>query len=654
MMRKWILTYLFVWICGGALGAPRSVIHIRNRQDFDLLQEKLDKAVFGGAEDISVVFTPGDYYFRHNHIKIYGKDWKNVRLTLSGNGARLLAEGPDLQAGDPWDGSAPLESHLVTLDGGWIDFFGPVMQATGPVGIVDASQKLCRIRCPSGFQAPGQTDGDAFIQLTRWYESRFYKISQIRGRWIYFVADDLEKVSSLGYNVNYDLLYGRKNPRFRLCNVSGTAAGISSGKLRLPAGSGKVHCCKAATFLSIHGSNLGAIVLDGFQFLGNAAIGDCPLIGVYHCSCSEGFKLKDCRFSYKYLHMPAIGQSEVKVASQGTLPSPDLKPGDKGYVDIPKGKGDVLQVTATDPFGQEIFTWSHPLKQASGMCTLPTAATMTESADDITVTTANKTYVFSKKDGHLQKVGIGSRTISLSNGPRFIAVKRSDRSQDGFFNHDDKEAFKKKTQYTTYDDQGSFAGFNFEDGQLTAKYDHGSLTQVVWKFHEDGSIHFTANCLFNGVVDMMGVTFDYPETQVKSKQWVGNGPYRVWQNRLEGPQYGYWQTDYNDPIPGESFEYPEFKGYFSHVRWMQLNTAEGKIGIQPTLPRSGDKLYVGVYQPRDGRDHLLYELPATGLSLFEAIPAVRNKVNTTDLNGPSAQPYWATGMHVYSAELRFE
>ena len=288
------------------------------------------------------------------------------------------------------------------------------------------------------------------------------------------------------------------------------------------------------------------------------------------------------------------------------------------------------------------------------MCTLPTAATMTETADDVTVTTANKTYVFSKKDGLLQKVGIGSRTISLSNGPRFIAVKRSDRSQDGFFNHDDKEAFKKKTQYTTYDDQGSFAGFSFEDGQLTAKYNHGSLTQVVWKFHEDGNIHFTAYCHFNGVVDMMGVTFDYPETQVKSKQWVGNGPYRVWQNRLEGPQYGYWQTDYNDPIPGESFEYPEFKGYFSHVRWMQLNTAEGKIGIQPTLPRSGEKLYVGVYQPRDGRDHLLYELPATGLSLFEAIPAVRNKVNTTDLNGPSAQPYWATGMHVYSAELRFE
>ena len=45
---------------------------------------------------------------------------------------------------------------------------------------------------------------------------------------------------------------------------------------------------------------------------------------------------------------------------------------------------------------------------------------------------------------------------------------------------------------------------------------------------------------------MMGMAFDYPESKVRSKAWVGNGPYRVWQNREQGPQYGYWQNDYND------------------------------------------------------------------------------------------------------------
>ena len=151
-----------------------------------------------------------------------------------------------------------------------------------------------------------------------------------------------------------------------------------------------------------------------------------------------------------------------------------------------------------------------------------------------------------------------------------------------------------------------------------------------------------------GAVDLLGICFDFPEQEVKGKQWVGRGPYRVWQNRLQGPQYGYWQTDYNDPVPGETFEYPEFKGYFDGVDWMLLDVKEGQIGIlQPDC-------YVGVYTPRDGRDHLLYTLPETGIALLRTIPAVRNKVNTTDLNGPSAQPCWSSGEGSISAILHFK
>jgi len=148
----------------------------------------------------------------------------------------------------------------------------------------------------------------------------------------------------------------------------------------------------------------------------------------------------------------------------------------------------------------------------------------------------------------------------------------------------------------------------------------------------------------------MGVMFDYPEGKVKSKSWVGDGPYRVWKNRMQGPQYGYWHNDYNDPIPGESWIYPEFKGYFSNIDWLQLTTDEGKISI--SLPNR-DK-FIGVYQPRDGRDHILYTLPETGISVLDVIPAVRNKVNTTDLNGPSAQPVWANGTIESEVLLKFE
>ena len=365
--------------------------------------------------------------------------------------------------------------------------------------------------------------------------------------------------------------------------------------------------------------------------------------------------LKDCSLRYRWIDLPYYGGTAEKMVSEGTIALPSAEPGESITLPMPKGNGAMLELTASDPHGLEVMTWRLLKKHQfpSDFIFGEVAQTKTETDDALTVTVGQVSYTFSKKDGRLMGVKTNKHSYSLSNGPRFVAAKRSDRSQDGFYNHDDKEAFQKKTQYTEYADQGAFVGFELENGHLIARYRHGSLQTVDWRFFNDGSVWLSAEIMFNGVVDIMGICFDYPEAQVKSKQWVGRGPYRVWQNRLDGPQYGYWQTKYNDPIPGESFEYPEFKGYFAGVQWMQLQTSEGTFGISPSHSLQ-QPLYVGVYTPRDGRDHLLYTLPETGISILKVIPAVRNKVNTTDLNGPSAQPYWSKGKGRISAILRFE
>ena len=372
-------------------------------------------------------------------------------------------------------------------------------------------------------------------------------------------------------------------------------------------------------------------------------------------NCYDFINLKDCKFTYKLLQMPAYGEKDVKVVKEGTFESPDAAPGQKAQFTVPKADADVFQLTATDPYGEEIFTWSHKLMTRPGILNKRNLRentqqySYTENDDQLVVQHGKRQYTFSKKTGMLMGVQVDGKKLSFGNGPRFVAAKRSDRSQDGFYNHDDKEAFKKKTQYSEYADQGAFAGFTFSDSTLVANYQHGSLEKVTWRFLADGGVYMDARSNFFGVVDLMGVCFDYPEQMMKSKQWVGKGPYRVWQNRQEGPQYGLWQNDYNDPIPGETWEYPEFKGYFSNVTWMQFNTTEGRFGIE------GLGLKVGVYTPRDGRDHILYTLPETGIALLNVIPAVRNKVNTTDLNGPSAQPFWSKwGNPSITAILRFE
>ena len=373
-------------------------------------------------------------------------------------------------------------------------------------------------------------------------------------------------------------------------------------------------------------------------------------------NCYNFINLKDCKFTYKLLQMPDYGKTDVKVIKEGKFESPDAAPGQRVQLALPRNylEADAIQLTAIDPNGQEIFTWSYKFRMRVGNLNRKALRentqqyTYTEDGDQLLVKNDNRQYTFSKKTGMLMGVSVDGKKISFSNGPRFVAAKRSDRSDDGFYNHDDKQAEKKKTLYTEYADQGAFAGFTFSDSTLVANYQHGSLEKVTWRFLQDGGAYMDVDYYFNGVVDLFGVCFDYPEQMVKRKTWVGKGPYRVWQNRKEGPQYGLWSNDYNDPIPGETFEYPEFKGYFSNVSWMKLETTEGQLGIE------GINLKVGVYTPRDGRDHILYTLPETGIAILRAIPAVRNKVNTTDLNGPSAQPYWNKGKGNINAILRFE
>ena len=368
--------------------------------------------------------------------------------------------------------------------------------------------------------------------------------------------------------------------------------------------------------------------------------------------------LKDCRFSYRLLQMPAMGSTQVKVLKQGNLSSPDVAPGKEAQVKIPMmANADAVEIKAVNHEGEEIMTWSRGVKSEerrvkNSSAPSTSSAAYADQADAVEVKAGGRTYRFAKKDGRLMGVEVGSKAISLSNGPRFMAARRSDRSLDQFYNHDDKEAEKKKTLYTEFVDQGAFAGFEWKEAEakLVATYQHGSLDEVDWQFLSDGSVAVTCHYNFGGVVDMMGMAFDYPESKVRSKAWVGNGPYRVWQNREQGPQYGYWQNDYNDQIPAESWDYPEFKGYFANVKWMQFKTDEGKIGFSGL---TADE-HMGVYTPRDGRDGLLYTLPQTGLAVFKVIPSVRNKVNTTDLNGPSALPKWLNGKGKTVFTLNFE
>ena len=373
--------------------------------------------------------------------------------------------------------------------------------------------------------------------------------------------------------------------------------------------------------------------------------------------------LNTCRFLWKQVKFPLatdVPNAGTKVVKQGEVQGSDIAAHSAGILDLKTTilpDADVLFVTAVDKYGHELWRWTFPIDKLNQvkeeLSPLSGKATYTETDNDLTVKANNHTFVFSKKDGQLKGVSVNNRKISFANGPRFIGARRAARSLDQFYNHDDEKAKEKDRTYSEFPDAAVFTKLDVkEDGGnliITANYKLGNLDKAQWTINPSGIVTLDYTYNFSGVVDLMGICFDYPEEQVISKRWLGAGPYRVWQNRIHGTQYDIWENDYNDPIPGETFTYPEFKGYFGDVSWMNIRTKEGTISLTNETPGT----YIGIYQPRDGRDRLLYTLPESGISVLNVIPPVRNKVNSTDLCGPSSQPKWVNGSQTGRIVFRF-
>ncbi len=180
---------------------------------------------------------------------------------------------------------------------------------------------------------------------------------------------------------------------------------------------------------------------------------------------------------------------------------------------------------------------------------------------------------------------------------------------------------------------------------------NGTLTKLVWQMRKDGWLQCDYTYTAKGTQDVFGVVFNYPENLVKKKRWLGDGPFRVWKNRLRGVTFGEWKNDYNNTITGYSeWKYPEFKGCFSNVRWLQLEAKEGLITVVPeNIP------FVQVLTPEQPPDNLVantkVNLPQCGLGFLHAIPPIGTKFKPAAQGGPQGQPN--VGQGEYSGRVSF-
>ena len=319
--------------------------------------------------------------------------------------------------------------------------------------------------------------------------------------------------------------------------------------------------------------------------------------------------------------------------AHGRLTGPDLAARTDGTLELKLPadwrEADVLTLRALDSRQREIDSWSWRWKsgaEAIGRAQdVKAAVTQEETADEIVVTAGRSTVYFDKGSGRLASLERDGRTISLGNGPRLTAYKRVDRS----FVPVGGQAGKLTALTATRDG---------ESVVVTATYD-GAFREARWTITPEGDARLDYTFNGPGLVDILGVDFDYPEEKMRSKEWFGNGPYRVWANRLRGVTLARWDTAYNDQIPGMTWDFPEFKGWFSRWEWMAFTTTEGRFAFL----NDGNQPYVGVYSPRDGKNNPVLNIPRFGLGVYQVITGIGTKNSVPSNLGPQGQPQDITG-----------
>ena len=344
---------------------------------------------------------------------------------------------------------------------------------------------------------------------------------------------------------------------------------------------------------------------------------------------------RDCKFSWQLRNFtsPLTTNAPITILRSGVLDAPAIPPGETGTLKMSAAalakNADAFALRVDDPFGRELWTWVWPLRpgEVNRLTQEPAEhhALPTETNGLITITAGELTATFSKQTGLLLGVQRGAQKFSLANGPR-LAVGTATLREIHF------------------DDDGP-------DAFVSAKFD-GDLKSIFWRVNGNGWINCDYSYAAEGANDFIGVLFDYPENLVRHKRWLGDGPYRVWKNRRRGVTLGVWENDYNATIAGwRDWIYPEFKGIFAGVRWLQFDTTEGPITIinQSAVPFV--QVLTPDFPPAKLAGKAVAPVPQCGLGLLDAIPPIGSKFKEARFGGPQGQPNVAHGE--YSGAVSF-
>jgi hypothetical protein len=325
------------------------------------------------------------------------------------------------------------------------------------------------------------------------------------------------------------------------------------------------------------------------------------------------------------------GKNGFHVNAEGRLKAPATLPGLRGNarIKLPAdwSRQDALYLTATDKDGREIYTWSWMIAGAKTVAAqtvaqwqeknkpvAEAAASVQEHADVFQLQSGQISVSIDKATGYLRELRKNATVIPLSNGPRLVT---GDAALTGIR-----------------------AARDGNDVVVSADYS-GNLRTVQWRLSAAGllTLSYSYHMKPGSKADYLGVSFDYPEAQMKAMRWLGKGPYRVWKNRTHGVEFNVWKKDYNDSSTGLSYVYPEFKGYHDKVYWAELDTRN----LPLTFVNHNDDIALRLFTPKEASGAgfepkaTKVDFPLGDISFLHAIAPIGTKFRPANEHGPAGQ-----------------
>ncbi|HET6996585.1 MAG TPA: glycoside hydrolase family 2 TIM barrel-domain containing protein, partial [Chitinophagaceae bacterium] len=329
------------------------------------------------------------------------------------------------------------------------------------------------------------------------------------------------------------------------------------------------------------------------------------------------------------------------VRQKGKIISPDIPPGKEGslQLDLPTDykNYDALVIVAKDNFGKEVYKWIIKIKYGSemlnGFVTTKNDSTSVKETDSTyTLTGGEVSVVIDKRSGRLvtTKNTSNDYVLSFTNGPQLVK---------GIASVISSKTYKK-------------------DGEQVAEFNYGGeMRSVKWTINGSGWTKLEYEYGLEGDLPFAGISFNYPENYVLSARWLGKGPCRQWKNRIAGTEINVWQNLYNNTHTGyPPIIYPEFKGYYGEVSWMELNTVEGKF----YMATPDENLFVRLFDfyalSSSGKPHP--EIPPGDISFLDCIPPIGTKLamgltTNTSVYGPQSELNHLSGNRKHTIYLYF-